>query len=474
MRKTTISAFAAAAIIVLAGCNLAPDYVRPTPPVPAQWPVSAHAVGARQVGDVNWRTFFPDPRLQALLATALEHNRDMRIATARVTEARALYGIQDADRLPNVNLNLDRNASRVPSNVPPLSRSTTTQRYDVDVGLLAFELDFWGRVRNLSHAALAEYLSTDEARRAFRLSLISDVANAYLTWLEMNERTALTRETLRGREEARDLTAKRREVGVVGDLEYFAADATLQSVRAELADLERQQAAAQNALRLLVGQELPDLPAARPLSEQGIVADLAADVPASALLKRPDILSAEQKLIAANANIGAARAAFLPRITLTGQYGTASDALSGLFKGGTEAWNFQPTLAQPLFGAGRASAGVDLAEARKVIAVAEYEKAIQQAFREVADLLAARATLARQLEAQQATASAQSQRLHLVEIRHQGGVASYLELLDAERDALAARQVALQVKTQLLSTAVLLYKALGGGDERPASGATPG
>ena len=461
MRKNLLAAIGMTA---LCGCNLAPDYVRPTPPVSAQWPESAPASGARHVADVDWHSFFPDPRLQALIAAALDNNRDLRIATARVAEARALYGIQNADRLPNINLNVDRNASRTPANVSQIVRPVSTQRYDVNLGLLSFELDFWGRVKNLSDAALASYLSTEEARRSFRLSLISDVANAYLTLQEMDERTALTRETLRSRQETRDLTDKRREVGVAGDLDFLVADAALQSARAELSSLERQQAAAGNALLLLVGQTPANLPPGRHLREQGIIADLEADLPAVVLLKRPDVLAAEQKLIAANANIGAARATFFPQITLTALYGTASNSLSGLFKAGSEAWSFQPVLSQPLFDAGRNSSNVDLAQARKVIAVAEYEKAIQQAFREVADLLAARDKLNQQLQAQEATATAQQRRLQLTEARYKGGVSSYLELLDAQRESFAAEQEAIQVRTQMLSTAVQLYKALGGGD----------
>ncbi len=465
MRKNLLVAIG---LIALGGCNLAPDYVRPAPPVSAQWPESAPASGARHVADIGWRSFFPDPRLQALIAAALDNNRDMRIATARVAEARALYGIQRADRLPNIDLNADRHAARTPDEVAQIGRSVTTQRYDVNLGLLSFELDFWGRVKNLSDAALASYLSTEEARRAFRLSLISDVANAYLTSQEMDERTALTRETLRSRQETRDLTDKRREVGVAGDLDFLTADTALQSARAELSSLERQQATAGNALRLLVGQASAELPPGRHLSEQGIVADLEAGLPAVVLLKRPDVLAAEQKLIAANANIGAARAAFFPQITLTALYGTASNSLAGLFKAGSEAWSFQPVLSQPLFDAGRNASNVDLAEARKVIAVAEYEKTIQQAFREVADLLAARSKLSEQLQAQEATAAAQQQRLLLTEARYKGGVASYLELLDAQRESFTTQQDAVQVRTQSLSTAVQLYKALGGGDEMHA------
>ena len=328
----------------------------------------------------------------------------------------------------------------------------------------SFELDFWGRVKSLNEAALASYLASEQARRSLRLALMSEVVNAYLTLLEMEERAALARETVRTREQTRMMVARRREVGLAGDLDFLQADGALELARAELESLKRQWAAAANALTLLVGRQPDSLPAGRTLSDQGIVADLAAEVPSEVLLKRPDVLAAEQKLIAANANVGAARAAFLPRISLTVGLGTASSALSGLFDAGSGAWSFQPALRLPLFDAGRAAAGVDLAEARKVIAVAEYEKTIQQAFREVADLLAARTYLAGQLQAQQATEKAQAERLRLADARYKAGISSYLEVLDAQRELFSAQQGTVQTRRAWLTAATQLYKALGGGE----------
>lgn len=464
MRKFSLSLLIVSA---LAGCSLAPEYHRPEAPVAAAWPASAE--GARAVAQLDWRQLFPDARLQALIAAALDHNRDLRMAVARVAEARALYGIQRADRLPSINLGADRIASHVPADLSSSGSKLTTQRFDANLGITVFELDFWGRVRNLSEAALASYLATEDARQAFRLSLIADVANAYLGSLELEERVTLARETLRTRKETRELVALRREVGLAGDLDFLQADGAAEAVRADLAALERQRAAADSALRLLVGTWPDTLPPARPLAEQGIVADLAAGLPSEALLRRPDVQAAEQRLIAANANIGAARAAFLPRITLTGAYGTASKALSGLFKGDSEAWTFQPVLSLPLFDFGRTSSNVDLAEARKVIAVADYEKTLQQAFKEVADLLVARDTLAEQLKALEATEKAQRERLRLADARYRGGIASHLELLDAQRDLFTAQQATVQTRRSLLATAAQLYKALGGGDSENAA-----
>lgn len=450
---------------LLGGCSMVPEYERPSLPVADQWPAVAKATGQRKVAETDWRAFFPDPRLQGLISAALEHNRDMRIAVARVEEARAQFGIARADRFPTVNVGAGRAASLTPADLSGTGRQLNSQRYDVNLGMTAFELDFWGRVKNLSAAAQATYLATEEARRAFRLSLIADVANAYLTQLELEERTALAAATVKTREETRRLIAKRREVGIASDLDYLQADGIYETARADLANLERQLIAAENALTLLVGKMPEGLPAGRPLDTQGIVADLAVGLPSDVLLDRPDVLSAERKLEAAHANIGAARAAFLPKILLTATLGTASRALSGLFDAGSGAWSFQPTVSMPLFDWGRTSAGVDVAQAREVVAVAEYEKTLQQAFREIADLLAAREKIATQLEALAATEKAQAQRLKLAEARYEAGVSSFLEVLDAQRDAYSARQAAIQQRRALLSTAAQLYKALGGGGE---------
>jgi outer membrane protein, multidrug efflux system len=454
-----------AALMVLCGCSFIPAYERPAPPVASAWPQSARPAGEKKIAGISWQQLLPDPRMQALIGAALENNRDLRIAVARVAEARALYGITSADRLPTLNVSASEAAARTPADLSISRQAATARRYDVALGMTAFELDFWGRVRSLSEAARASYLATEEARNAFRLGLIADVAGTYLILQEMEERTAIARATVETRKESRELIARRRDVGLAGDLDFLAADGAYESARGELANLERSRAAAENALTLLVGREPLNLPVGRRLTEQGIVMDIIAEVPSEALLSRPDVRAAEQRLIAANANIGAARAAFFPRVGLSLAFGTASASLSGLFDSGSRTWSFVPAIAQPLFDAGRTQAGFDLAEARKNVAVADYEKTIQQAFREVADLLAARDTLAVQLKAQEAAEQSQNARLRLVDARYKAGASSYLEVLDAQREAFAAQQGTVQVRRALLATAAQLYKALGGGQE---------
>ncbi|MDP2142946.1 MAG: efflux transporter outer membrane subunit [Gallionella sp.] len=459
----------AALALAIAGCSLTPEYQRPEAPVAAAWPKNVKLkLSSKLVRSDRWQDYFTEPRMRGLIAAALEHNRDLRIATARIAEARAQYGIQEAGRLPNVSATAGHSESSSPASTSITGREFKSQRYDVNISVVSFELDFWGRVASLSEAAKANYFATEEAQRAFRLSLIADVANAYLSVLELRERTRLAAATVKTRARYRELTDRRREMGVSSDMDTLQAEGAFQSARAEYASLERQQAAAENLLDLLVGYpvaQLKDLPSGRSLTLQSIGIAQLAELPAEALLRRPDVRAAEQRLIAANANIGAARAAFLPSITLTGSAGTASRTLAGLFDAGSSAWSFQPSLVQPLFDAGRNEANLDVAEARKVIAVADYEKTIQQAFREVADLLNARERLAVQLAAQQANAAAQGRRLKLVDARYSAGIASYLELLDAQREAFAAWQGALQVRRLQLTTATQLYKALARGTE---------
>lgn len=450
-------------LALMAGCSFIPDFKRPAAPVPEAWPAlqAAGTLGesGRTPAARDWRERFPDPRLQGLIAAALAHNRDLQISLARVEEARAQAGIARADRFPQLDAAAQRAASLTPADLSGTGRQLNAQRYDVNLGVSAFELDFWGRVKSLDEAAKAGFLASDYAQRSFRLSLISDVASAYFTAIELQERVALAAATQASRGESRRLIAARRDVGLAGELDVLAADAALQATRAELANLTRQSAAAENALRLLVGSS-PELPAGKRLAEQGLVADVPVGLPAEVLLTRPDVQAAEQRLIATNASIGAARAAFLPRIVLTAVLGTASRSLSGLFDAGSGAWSFSPVLRYPLFDSGRVQAGVDLAEVRKNVAVADYEKTLQQGFREIADLLAAREHYAEQLAAQEAAVAAQAQRQKIVEARHEAGLSSYLELLDAQREHFAAQQSALAIRRLQLAATASLYKAL--------------
>lgn len=457
--------------MTLAGCSFIPSYERPAAPVPQNWPAaSPAAVSPVPTFPGDWRDFFADSQLQAQIAAALEHNRDLRSAVARVDEARALAGIARADRFPGVDVALQQQAAKLPTDLSSIGRETITRRYDANLGVTAFELDFWGRVGSLETAARANFFASEFAQRAFRLALIADVANAWYSLLELDARLRLAEATAASRAESRRLVEKRRDVGLAGDLDFLAADGAWQGARAEAANLARQRAAAENALRLLVGTDVAvpsnaasTVVAVSPAPTFGPLPEIAVGLPSDVLLNRPDVLAAEQKLVAANANIGAARAAFLPKIVLTAAAGTASHALSGLFGAGSGAWSFVPLLKWPLFDAGRTEANVDLAEARKVIAVAEYEKTIQQSFREVADLLAAREHYATQLQALEAAEAAQTKRLKRVEARHAAGVSSYLELLDAQRELFAAQQSLISARRVQASTASSLFKALGGG-----------
>lgn len=458
-------------VALLAGCSFLPDYERPAAPVPAQWPTDSKPGTGKAASAVEWRAYFTDPYLQELIVAALAHNRDLKIAVARVAEARALAGIARADRFPTVDISVQQQAARVPGDLNTTGQPIISRRYDANLGISAFELDFWGRVDNLETAARASFFASEFAQRAFRLSLIADVAVAYYSLAELETRTALAEATATSRADSRRLIEQRRDVGLATDLDFLAADGAWQSARAEAANLARQRAAAENALRLLVGTHpaasitvAGTADAAPRAPSLSALPEIAVGLPAETLLARPDVLAAEQRLIAANANIGAARAAFLPKIVLTAAIGTASPALAGLFGGGSGAWSFVPVLKWPLFDNDRTAANVDLVEARKVITVADYEKTIQQAFREVADLLAARQHYAAQLQALEAAEQAQTERLKRVEQRHLGGVSSYLELLDAQREQFAAQQAVLAARRAMATTAAGLFKAVGGFD----------
>lgn len=442
---------------LLSGCSLVPEFLRPAAPVPQDWPTPGAASPGPTFTD-DWPVYFADPALQSVIAAALEHNRDLRIAVARVDEARAQAGLARADRLPTVDVTLQQQAARVPGALNASGESMINRRYDGNLGIAAFELDFWGRVASLDAAARANFLASDYARQAFRLSLIADVASAYFSWIELEARRRLAAATLQSRAESRQLIERRRDVGLASDLDYLAADGAYQNARAELSSLARQQASAANALRLLAGSEVT----VPPTLTFPALPEVAVGLPAEVLLRRPDVLAAEQKLLAANANIGAARAAFLPRIALTVLAGSASPALAGLFGGGSEAWSFVPILKWPLFDGGRTAANEDLAGARQVVAVAEYEKTLQQAFREVADLLAARSHYVDQVAALAAAETAQAERLQRVEARHRAGVSSYLELLDAQREHFAVQQAVLAAQRSQAAVAAALFKALGG------------
>ena len=469
--RLALSAIGTAAALLLSGCSLVPTYERPEAPIATQWPgqaanaaeAQAHAAAA---ADIAWRDFFHDAQLQQLIELALQNNRDLRIAVLNIEQARAQYRIQRADQLPSVGLGASQSRQK-PGNGSGDDGAGIASVAVGGLSLNAFELDFFGRVSALSEAAQARYLATTEARKTVQINLIAAVASSYLSWLADNELLALTRETLGTREESLKLTKLRFDNGVSSELDFAQSRALQEAARATLAQAQRQRALSENALTLLIGQPLPaNLPAntVRP-SSVALLADVPEGLPSDLLERRPDIRQAEQQLLAANAQIGAARAAFFPRISLTGSLGRASTGLTGLFSSGDSvgAWSWVGQLAMPLFDAGRNQAGLDVAQTQRDIAVAQYEKTVQSAFREVADALAGRATLGEQLAAQKAQASAQANAYRLADLRYRNGIANYLEVLDAQRALFATQQAVTQTALLQRHNQVALYKALGGG-----------
>jgi len=471
IKQMTLALLAAG---LVSGCSLEPTYVRPQAPIAARYPTqSDQAEGAQQAdkaaakaipaAEIGWRNFFPDPRLQSLIAMALANNRDLRVAALRIEEARAEYNIQAADLLPNLDAVATGTRGRTPASVSPTGTSVVSSDYQVGLSLASFELDFFGRVRSLTKAALADYLATEEAQRAAQISLVSEVAKAYLAERAYAEQLGLAQRTLASRSAAYDLSKQRFSVGAESALDLRQDQALLESARVAQLTLAREQAQAWNALELLVGQPLTRLPPATLLSQERIVTDIPPGLPSDLLTQRPDIRSAEQSLRAANADIGAARAAFFPQISLTAGIGTASDQLSGLFDPGSRAWSFAPQMVLPIFEAGRNIANLKVAKVEEKIEVANYEKTIQTAFREVADALVARGLLDQQVEAQRSLLEAQQQRVVLTEQRFKNGIDSSLDVMDAQLDLFSAEQDLVQARLLRLTNAVDLYTALGGG-----------
>jgi multidrug efflux system outer membrane protein len=466
-------ALAMALILPMSGCvNLAPKYERPAAPVAAGFPTvegnihSGNPVVNEAPASIAWQRFFTDARLQQLIGMALANNRDLRVSILNIEQARAAFQIQRSARFPALNAGLTANRASTAGDAP------LTSVYQAGLSVTAFELDLFGRVRNLSDAALAQYLATEEARKSAQISLIATVANTYLAQLADEEQLALTQQTLKTREESLRLTKLRFENGVVSKLDLQQAVSLVEGARAVLAQQLRLRAQDINALTLLVGQPIPDsLPAGATLATTNLP-DLPAGMPSDLLATRPDIRAAEQQLVAANADIGAARANYFPRISLTGSAGSASTELSGLFKGGSFGWTFAPQAILPLFDFGARRAGVESARAGRDIAVAQYEKSIQTAFREVADALAGQATFSEQLRALQATAESESERFKLSDLRYRSGTANYLDLLDAQRSLFVAQQQAVEANLARLQNQVTLYRVLGGGWSEPAGNTT--
>ncbi len=459
----------AAVPLVLAACqSMAPDYQRPAAPVAAHYPLQANDAGEAAPA-LGWQAWFRDPQLQAIIAQALANNRDLRAAALRVEEARALYGIQRADLFPAVGAQAGVDRSRTPADLNLTGRPLVGSAYQAGVGLSSWELDLWGRLRSLDDAALQSALASEATRRAAALSLVAQVADAWLELAEIDERLAIARDTIASRQESYRIFARRVEVGATSRLNLTQIETLLTQAQALGAQLEQQRAQRLNALTLLAGSTVElAVGQARPALD-AVFPELPPGTPSLLLTRRPDVAAAEHRLQAANANIGAARAAFFPSISLTGNLGTASAELSGLFRDGSHAWSFSPSLSLPIFTAGRLRNNLDLAEVRRDLAVADYEKAIQSAFRDVADALAARQWLTRQLAIAETAVQVQSERARLSTLRYDNGAAPFLDVLDAQRDLLSARQQRVQIRRALLSSSVALYAALGGDSNAPTA-----
>lgn len=464
-------ATALATTLALAGCaSMAPPYAPPPLPVAAQYPETDPA-GAH-AADIAWQAYFADARLQALIAQALASNRDIRIAALRVEEARAAYGIQRAEQFPTIALGASGSRARVPDDLSPTGRAMTSAQYQAGLNVSAWELDFWGRVRSLKDSALQTLLASDEARRAVGVALVAQVANGYLGLRELDERVALARATVDSRAESLRIFTRRFEVGSISKLDLTQVETLLSQALSLSAQLEQARAVQAHALAQLVGGPVDLTPDTRRFDDASVLQPLHAGLPSALLTQRPDLMAAEHQLRAAQANIGAARAAFFPTISLTAAYGTASAELSGLFDSGSGAWNFAPRLVLPIFDADRIRANMDLAEVRRDVAVANYEKSVQGAFREVADALSNRRWLALQVDIGKTTLAAQSERARLAKLRYDNGAAPYLEVLDAQRDLLTVEQQLVQTRRALLSSQVSLYAALGGGAPAPSAAAS--
>ncbi|QIK81690.1 efflux transporter outer membrane subunit [Lysobacter sp. HDW10] len=470
MSKSVLTALALATSLFVAGCaTLEPRVPEAAPAIAADWPLppttattaaaataAPAADTAAAVADIGWRDFFVDPNLEELVARSLDHNRDLRVAVLNVEKARAQYRIQRADRLPSLgaNVTMERSGGDFP----------VSENYSAGVGIAEFELDLFGRVRNLSHAALQRYFATEEARRSAQLSLIAEVANVYLTLAADQEQLHVAQATLKTHEASHALTEQRHALGAVSALDLHQSRTQVEAARAETARFAGQVAQDSNALNLLVGAQVePELlPTGIDAQVTGLAA-LPAGLPSEVLLRRPDVLAAEHQLLAANANIGAARAAFFPSISLTGSVGSASDELSGLFGSANKAWSFIPKLNLPIFQGGRLRANLGVANADRDIALAQYEKSIQSGFREVADALALTTTLGAQRQAQETLVEAATRAEELSRARYEAGRDSYLVLLDAQRTLYAAQQTLIAIRLAEQANRVTLYKVLGGG-----------
>ena len=469
----------AAALVLSAGCvNLAPKTGPVASPAPAAWPSGpAYAAPAAPAGpaaaDLGWRDFLADRRLRDVVDLALTNNRDLRVAALNIERARALYDVRRADLLPSIDAGAAATSQRTPAGVGASPDAVTSHVYNLQVGVASYELDLFGRVRNLKEQALQQYLATEDAHRAARISLVGEVASRWLALAADRELLLLAEETLASQRASLDLIKRRVDVGIASDLTLHQAETTVDVARGDVARFTTQVAQDQNALALVVGAPVPAeiLPGEEPFRARATM-DVSVGLPSDVLQRRPDIMQAERALRAADANIGVARAAFFPRIALTANAGVASADLSKLFKGGTGAWTFAPQASLPIFAAGRLKGNLAAAKAERGIALAQYERAIQGAFREVADALALRGTVDERIAAQEALVAATDASHRIAEQRFRVGVSSYLDVLDAQRTLYDARKALVAARLAKADDDVTLYKVLGGGwtESSPAPG----
>lgn len=467
MHKSTLILLAALVLVPI-GCTMAPRYSRPAAPVTAEWPTgpayatTQRATNAPAATELSWREFFPDQKLQQVIGRALTNNRDLRVAALNVERARAMYGIQRAELLPTLNGAVSGSKQRVPADLSNSGSRQTVERYDASLGVASWEIDFFGRIRSLKDRALEEYLGSEQARRSAQILLVSVVANAYLVLAADRENLQLAETTLAAQQASYQLIKRRQDLGLAPDLDLLRVQTQVETARGEVARYTQRVALDENALGLLVGAPGSGTPVPTELAQVTPPREISPGVSSAVLLRRPDVMQAEHLLKAANADIGAARATFFPRISLTAALGTASSDLSGLFKSGSGTWSYAPQLVMPIFDA-RTWSAHKAAKVQREIAVTQYELAIQSAFREVADALAIRGTVDQQVAAQESLVQAVSTTYRLSTSRYDKGLDSYLSVLDAQRSLYAGQQGLVSLRLAKLANQVRLYAVLGGG-----------
>ncbi|MHC1753748.1 efflux transporter outer membrane subunit [Humidesulfovibrio sp.] len=462
----TFLAFGLACVMLLGGCNLAPKYQRPSPALPPDWTVGVPSTAQSGAKPQDWRQVVTDEPLKRLIELALANNRDLRVSALKIEKAMAQHEIRRADLLPKLDATAGADMQRTPAKLSPTGLATTTRTYSVGLGVSSFELDFFGRVRNLKEQALEEYLATEAAHKSFELSMVAEVGAAYLGLAADREHLALAREILATEQSSYGIIRDRIELGVANELDLARAQTTVDMARNAVAQYTVQVTEDENLLQQLVGMPLaPDMLPAQTLAQVAPMEHVPAGLPSEVLARRPDIAAAEHRLKGANANIGAARAMHFPVISLTGSYGTASNAVNGLFKPGAWAWTFLPQISLPIFHGGAISAGVKVAEAERDILVAQYEKSVQTAFREVSNTLAQGDALTEQVAAQTSLTTATGKSFELATLRYDAGVDSFLSKLDAQRSDASARQNLISARLGRQVNYLTLYKVLGGGWE---------